>query len=606
MTLNVALSSAVSSLLVVEKQMAVASNNISNANTEGYTQQTVSTSARVSNGNVMGVSGSVATTTIDQYLEQSIVQNNSSSSQTSTYYSYYQTLADSMGSISTGSTGSNDLASELTSLQTSLTTLSNTPNDTATKTKIVSQLSALTSDLRSTSAKIQNQRGQADKEIETAVTDANTQLSDIADLNKQISLAKATGNSTASLEDSRYSAVQALSSDIGVNYYFDSSGAMQIYTDSGTALLVGDTPRTLSHTATSALDASATYTAGASTGIDGIYVAGQDITSITNSGKIGALIKQRDTDLVNAQSELDNMASTLSTSLNTIHNLGTSATAPQTLTGTASPAFSGASALTVASGTTVRIAVIDTSGNAQSYADVDLSSCGTVDDVVNTINSAISNASPTMNASCSLSSAGQLVLSATNTNQGMGITTLSGSITDGTSSVTATDFSNYFHMNDLLTGGSSAETIKIRSDITSSAGYLSAGVLTSAASPGTPPFTAVTAGDGTVAASLASALSDNQSFAAAGYLSSTSKSFTEYAASIVSDVAQRSTNADSAATTASATLSGLKSTFSSTSGVNTDEQTAALTELQNLYAASAKVVTVVQSMFQSLLTAVQA
>ena len=39
MSLNIALSSAVSSLLTIEQQMAVTSSNISNANTVGYTEK---------------------------------------------------------------------------------------------------------------------------------------------------------------------------------------------------------------------------------------------------------------------------------------------------------------------------------------------------------------------------------------------------------------------------------------------------------------------------------------------------------------------------------------------------------------------------------------
>jgi len=608
MSLNVALSSAVSSLLVIEKQMGATSNNIANVNTAGYTQETVTTQTRAIGGTVTGVKASAVTSYVDQFLEQSIVQNTSASAQTSTYNSYYQTLSDAMGTISSSNSGGNDLSSQLTSLETTLTSMATSPEDTALKTKAVSEMTALCQDLRTTSSSIQNQRVQADQGIATAVNDANTQLNTISDLNKQIRAATSAGQSVAELNDKRNSALESLSSDVGVSYYQDSLGNTQIYTDGGSPLLVGDTVYSLSHTAASAMDSSASYTEGASTGLTGIMSGGKDITSSILSGKVAALVTMRDTDLPHAQSELDNLASTLSTTLNTIHNQGTSATAPQTLTGTATTPFSSSSSLSVSSDLSVRVALIDSSGAAQSYADVDLSGCATAGDVVSAINTALSSQTPS--GTCTMNSAGQMVISSSSASYGVGITTLSGTIAADSTTLSngdGTDVSSYFHMNDLLVKGNSAETITVRSDIASSAGYMAAGKLTSAASPGTPPFTAVTSGDGSVATSLSAALNSNsQSFSSAGYLSSTTKAFADYAASIVSDVSQRSSNAKTNSTTDSATLSTLQSTFSSESGVNTDEQTAHLTELQNMYAASAKIVTIVQSMFQSLITAVQA
>ncbi|OIQ93847.1 flagellar hook-associated protein 1 [mine drainage metagenome] len=603
MSLNIALSSAVNSLLVIEQQMSVTSNNISNANTAGYTQETVQTQSVVTNGVVSGVVGEAASTYINTYLEQSIISNASSSAQASTYYSYYQTLAQAMGTISTSDSGGTDLASELSSLQTTLTSLSNSPEDTALKTKAISELSTLCDDLRTTSASIQEQRAQADQGVSSAVNDANSQLQTIATLNSQIVQAQATGESTAALQDSRYQALQNLSSDLGVSYYISSNGAMQVYTTDGTPLLTGATPNTISHAAASTMDSSISYTAGASTGISGITVNGKDITSDITTGKIAALVKMRDTDLVNAQSELDNLASSVASTLNATSNLGTSVTAPQTLTGESSSAFSSSSAVTVAAGTTVRIALLDSSGNATSHIDVSLAGDTTVGAIVNSINTAISGAS--MGMTCSLSSSGQLVLSSSSSSYGVGITTLSGSIS-GTASSTATDFSNYFQMNDLLVSTDasktiSAETITVRSDILSTPAYLASGVLSSAATIGSP---AVTSGDGSIAGDLASDLTSNQSLSASGYLSAITTSFSSYAASIVSDISQRNTNASSTATTATSALTTLQTTFSSQSGVNTDEQTAALTELQNLYQASAKVVSTVQTMFQALLTAV--
>jgi flagellar hook-associated protein 1 FlgK len=89
-----------------------------------------------------------------------------------------------------------------------------------------------------------------------------------------------------------------------------------------------------------------------------------------------------------------------------------------------------------------------------------------------------------------------------------------------------------------------------------------------------------------------------------GYLGATTTTLAGYAGSIISDVATRASNAATAATAKQTTLTTFANNLSSQSGVNSDEEMATLTELQGSYAASAKIVSTVQSMFSSLLDAV--
>lgn len=56
---------------------------------------------------------------------------------------------------------------------------------------------------------------------------------------------------------------------------------------------------------------------------------------------------------------------------------------------------------------------------------------------------------------------------------------------------------------------------------------------------------------------------------------------------------------------ASTNLSALETSMASQSGVNIDEETARLSELENLYASAAQILSVVNAMFESLLEAVQ-
>ncbi|MBV8651092.1 MAG: flagellar hook-associated protein FlgK, partial [Alphaproteobacteria bacterium] len=222
-----------------------------------------------------------------------------------------------------------------------------------------------------------------------------------------------------------------------------------------------------------------------------------------------------------------------------------------------------------------------------------LSGLSTVSDVLSALNS-ISG------VSASLDSNGHLVVTATGSGEGIAINEMTSSVGSAGSG-----FSDYFGLNDLVTGGSSASTIAVRSDILASPTTLATGEL-DASSTLTTGATVVTAGDSTVATSLYDALSAKQSFSAAGGLGATTTSFSSYAGDIISGVATAYQDASSEATTRDTALTSLQTSFSNQSGVNTDQETELLTQLQSQYAAAAKVISAEQSMFTTLLDAVAA
>jgi flagellar hook-associated protein 1 FlgK len=92
--------------------------------------------------------------------------------------------------------------------------------------------------------------------------------------------------------------------------------------------------------------------------------------------------------------------------------------------------------------------------------------------------------------------------------------------------------------------------------------------------------------------------------APSGYLGATTTSFAGFASDLISDVATRASDAAAQQTSTQTTLTSMQANLSNQSGVNTDQQTAQLTVLQNQYAASARVISTVTAMFSSLIQAV--
>lgn len=581
-SLNTAIGSAVSSLLAIERQMAIASANVANATVAGYTSKSANLETEVTDGAGSGVNVSSVTSNVNQYLLKDITAAISGAGADSTTADYYTSLQNLLGQVS--DSGGSDLSSLMTNLSTALQNLQTTPNDNSLKTQVVDDLDSLVSNLRETSDGIQGLRSQADQQISDQITQVNSSLDTIADLNKQIAQAKASGQSTADLEDQRNMALQSVAGAMNVNYFVDSNDQMHVYTAANQPLVDNTVVNHLSHNASSTLADGVTYTPGG-TGIAGIFVAGEDITGDITGGSIGALITMRDDTLTNAQDELDNLASNLSSSLNGAANQGSSTPPPTTLTGTTDVAAT--DTVSVASGTTLRVALTDSSGKITSYQDVDLSADTTVQDVLNSLNGI-----PGVSANIA---GGHLVI----TNSGGGgvaISTLSGS-------VGGTNVSSYFGMNDLVTGGSSAQTIAVQPGLDLNGSLLPTGTLSQAATL-TVGDQAVGASDASTITSLYNALNDNQSFAAAGWLGSSSTSLSQYATNLIADIATRASDANTTSDTSSSSLATLQSTFSNESGVNTDEQTALITELQNYYAASAKVISTANAMFTDLLNAV--
>ncbi|WP_377807244.1 flagellar hook-associated protein FlgK [Azospirillum sp. A29] len=585
MSLRVASSIASSALRTSEVRIAVASSNVANADTDGYTRKTASNVTRNTGVNVASVDVTAVSSNVDRYLMKTLVSAQSDLGYTDTRDSYLDRMQSAFGSVSDDDSGGTDIGSMIDALADTLGTLATSPESESAKAATVQDLSDLAETLRNTSSSIQSLRAQADDEIATTVDTINETLSGIDSLNDQIVKGKALGQNVTDLEDQRNTALKSLSKSIDVTYQVDDSGLMRISTASGKSLL--DTKvHELSYTPAASVSASTVYSAGGSSGFGGIMLNGVDATGSSLGGSLGALVQLRDTDLPAQQAGLDELATTLMDRLNAIQNQGSSYPAPQSLTGTETVSASDALKVT---GGTLRVAVTDSSGTAAEVLDIDLSTKSTLQDVVDAINTMSS-------ASASISADGKLVIAATGTGNGIA---LGGDANDGTTGA----FSDAYGLNDLLTG-TGASDIKVATRIAGDSNLLATGALSSASGL-TAAGTALTSGEGSVAKALSAAFSASYNFDAAGSLSARSTSFAGYAGAVIQGAATLADKASTAYDSQKTYTSSLESTFSSQSGVNVDEETAAISTLQSAYEAAAAVMKTLQEMFSTALDMVQ-
>ena len=308
-SLNVARYIASSSLGATQVQVSVTANNIANADTEGYTAKSASASSRIYAGVGGGVSVDGISSSVSKYLLSDLMDATSQAAAATTTAEYLDNLQSSLGSLEDATGDGTSLATTIADFEEALTSLATTPESTSLANNAVSALEDLTSQIRSTADDLQDLVDTADQEIADSVDTANDYLETIDKLNDLIRSEQAAGNSTANLEDQLNTALTGLSGILDIKTFSADDGSTKVYTTSG-QILVGSTAHLLS---------TGTDAEGQTT----IVVNGSDITDrlTGNDSKIGALLELRDETLPDYQAALDELATTMITTLNGVDGL---------------------------------------------------------------------------------------------------------------------------------------------------------------------------------------------------------------------------------------------------------------------------------------------
>ncbi len=113
--------------------------------------------------------------------------------------------------------------------------------------------------------------------------------------------------------------------------------------------------------------------------------------------------------------------------------------------------------------------------------------------------------------------------------------------------------------------------------------------------------TIVSAGDNAGAIALQNVITKSQSFHAAGGIAAQASSLSDYAATFYQNLSTQSNSITANQTTQDDRLNEAKSRVTSNSGVNLDEELTALSSYQQAYAAGARILSVVDQLYQTLL-----
>jgi flagellar hook-associated protein 1 FlgK len=224
--LSVTLNTALQTLQNTQVEIQVASNNISNASTPGYADETAlqTESPAVLTGLAWlgnGATISQITSARDQFLEQQLMNAMSDDSQ-------YTSLSTELTSIQSAcsDSGDNGISQALGNFFDSWSTLAQNPTGLSEQTGVYSAAQGLASAVKSTYNQLNQIATQIPGQIQNTVSQANTLIDQIAQLNTAIEKSSTPTCQANELSDERYQAMDSLAQLIPVSFSQDPTTGM--------------------------------------------------------------------------------------------------------------------------------------------------------------------------------------------------------------------------------------------------------------------------------------------------------------------------------------------------------------------------------------------
>jgi flagellar hook-associated protein 1 FlgK len=625
MGLSSALASAMSGLRANQAALSIVSSNVANSQTPGYIVQTPN-QIEVTTGDF----GSTAMTTGVSRELDSFVQNQlRTETGGSGYADQMANILKQLQNVYGNPGGSGTLETALNNFTTALQALSTSAGSSSAQTVALGAAQALAQQLNVTTKGIQSLRSNVEQDLGTSAQQANAAMNQIADINTKLQGLSATDPSAATLMDQRDQAINTLSKYVDVRVTTDGSNQANIYTTTGIQLVGAGLASQFSFASAGALSATSLYNIDpAKSGVGAFNIVlpnGSKVDVVANnvvsSGQIAADLKLRDQTLVQAQTQIDQLAATMSSALSDKTTAGSTVSGP-------SAGFD----LDVAGaqpGNTVNITYTDTTTNTQRQVTlvnvtdpaalplqnatnanpmrVGVNFSGGMAAIASALNSALSGSHLTFSAAPAPATATTLRVTDDNTglakvNSASTTKTIS-SLTSGNPQLAVfTDGGQALYTGAITASGSQmtglAGRIAVNTQLASDPTRLSV----YNTSPVTP------AGDTTRSDYLYSQLTNAVfSYSPTTGLGSANQPFTgsvsNYLQQFLSIQANASTQATQLQQGQSVVVSTLQAKFNSTSSVNLDSEMSNLIQLQNAYAANAHVMSVVQGMMNTLLQA---
>jgi flagellar hook-associated protein 1 len=616
--LGSALATAMSGLRVTQAALSVVSSNVANAQTPGYVTQNVNQVETYAGGMGAGVQVAGINRQADQYVLSQLQTETSGGG----YADQMSNILTQLQSVYGTPGGQATLETALSNLSTASQSLSTSPGSSSAQNALLTAAQNAAQQLNTTSQGIQSLRSDVQQDISTSVTTANAAMAQIANFNSQLQGMSSTDPAAATLEDQRDSAITQLSQLMDIRVSTGTNNQVSVYTSAG-AQLVGAQASTLSFNGPSTLTATNLYSTNPAQNTAGTITltspdgSTTDLTNAISSGQIAADVQLRDKTLVQAETQVDQLAASMSSAMSDVTTSGTAVTSG------AKAGFS-LDLSNLQPGNSINVTYTDTATNTQHQltivsvsdpAALPLPASTNPNNTVIGINFSGGMASAVTQLNAALGGSNiQFSNPSGSTLQVLDNGTGAATVNSASTTTTTSSLTSGNPQLPLFTDGNSLYTGAITSSGSQLTGYagritVNAAVVanpTSLSIYSTSPPTA--AGDSSRSDFITSQLTTGSfTYSPQTGLGSTAAPFTgtltNYMQQFLTQQANAATNATQLQQGQAVVVNTLQQSYNSATGVNMDTQMANLIALQNSYSANAHVMAVVQSMFTTLLQA---
>jgi flagellar hook-associated protein 1 FlgK len=327
MGLTTSLTNAVSGLKVNQDSLALVSRNISNSGTPGYHKQSLNVvdyNAQTSTYARSVGANRAFNTSLQTYYNRQVSDTANSSVQAN----YLNRVQGFLGKP--GSTGSLDTI--FGDLQNSLQAIATSPDDYTSRANAVASAQTMAETLNRLSSTIQGMRQETEGQIASDVHNMNGMLNSLAEVNSRMLDLGMTDSARSALLDQRDRLVGSVAELIDVRADYRGDGTVALMTRSGVGLLDNGVS-TFSFESAGSLSANSVFDPNsAATKVGKLTLttpSGLTIDLVTQGvlqgGELGGLVTLRDKTLVEAQEQLDEIASGLALAFSTVKNPGVAA-----------------------------------------------------------------------------------------------------------------------------------------------------------------------------------------------------------------------------------------------------------------------------------------
>ena len=594
--------------------LSTVSHNVVNANTVGYSRQTIQASASSINGFGNGVQLDSINRVADRFLTSRVLTATSAADYATTKSSYLTSLEETF----TSSNASGGLESVVGGFITSMNTLANDPSNSSLRRNVVEQANLTAEALNNMSADLKAVATDADTALTTDLTTINQLLKDINDLNVQIVTLQAGGNGANNndMMDSRDLKVAELSKYLGIQATTNTStGGVRINMENGRKLVDESGYVQFSR---GVPEVGSSYQSVVTQNVrnDGTLAETKTPVPLSefSTGRLKALAEVRDQTVPALQAQVDEFTETFTRTINQIASQGTSYPPMKALTSGNFTNYSSVTDLLTdatrpemanLNGATLRISVTNSLGNLVSAApaastfEVTLAADPldgqlTMEDIRDQINTQIA-ANPNMagKLTASLDATGNLKVEATDANSRI---VMANGATVSAAAQQHGGAMGLLGMNNVFTRTDSASTVAVRPDLLANADLLAVARMRDDGG--------VSSTDGQNILQLAGLADSKIQFGSAGGLGGQNTTAVGYLNTVVSNLAVSTASAKANETFTSSMLTQSQELAASVSGVNINEELAQMIVYQSSFQASARIINVANDLLQELMQTV--